>query len=376
MKRILAVIFILLSISCSKDVSTEIDSLNSETTKCNYKFKCSYDINILNDFGKGPIGCGSETNPTKNPIGGGLGFYKDMSIACISNKVYNTNELISAIKNAQDGDIIYLDDESIFDLTNLPTIKVNNSIIIMSGRGINNSNGALIIDKNQYLGNQKIANSKTSIFKISSNLVQFTGIRISGPHPNKIDPSIRSMAILINNSNCVEIENMEIENFSHAAIAYVNSKNGYVHHNYIHNSQGIRLGYGVLLNGESEVLIEANLFKDNRHDISGTGHLGQKYEARYNLDLRNSTDNFSRSFDMHGRDEKNCASSSNVGGSTIVIHHNTFLDNRDESILLRGHPQFGAWISNNIFPTSTREESLRQPSCDIEQVYWNSNCFN
>lgn len=120
---------------------------------------------------------------------------------------------------------------------------------------------------------------------------------------------------------------------------------GTISNNFIHHKRMDGLGYDVSLDKDSHALIEHNIFDYNRHDIAGSGHREQSYEARYNLVLPHGTD---YSFDMHSEHE-NEDNGSNYAGNFISIHHNTFMNIKHEAVMIRAIPKTMADIRSNTF---------------------------
>ena len=135
-----------------------------------------------------------------------------------------------------------------------------------------------------------------------------------------------------------------------------------IHHNYIYNNRQRGYGYGCAINyGYAE--ISSNIFKQNRHDIAGSGNNGCSYEASCNTILQGGT---SHNFDMHAeaKDDK-----SKNAGSHIFIHHNDFHDiggnlryhgNNNENIKLRGRPDNICLIQNNRFSHADPDNAIKQ----------------
>jgi hypothetical protein len=101
-------------------------------------------------------------------------------------------------------------------------------------------------------------------------------------------------------------------------------------------------------------LIEQNLFDFNRHSIAGTGRPGCGYEARHNVELGTS---LSHCFDMHGgRDRQD---GTDVAGTTILIHHNTFRA-PETPVVIRGVPDDKCDVYENWFPRhETPDKAVR-----------------
>jgi len=176
------------------------------------------------------------------------------------------------------------------------------------------------------------------------------GIRLIGNN------SSGSMGIKVYNKNNVKIKKCEIVGFGNSAISFGGNtsstyKKGYISSNYIHDNQQSPYGYGIVIDSNSEIYIDNNIFKNNRHHVtsrdlkssSGIDYLGVRYEASYNTILANSDDEEAH-FDVHGNDSYGACSGygflwdNGQAGSWIKIHHNQFLGNNDVHVLIRGVP--------------------------------------
>ena len=153
----------------------------------------------------------------------------------------------------------------------------------------------------------------------------------------------------------LEMDNCEWSGWSHAGV-YLRkgAADAYIHHNHIHHCQRSGLGYGVCLN-QAEARIEANLFDYCRHHIAGTGRPGTSYEACYNLVLPNAN---SHSFDMHGGADRK--DKTDVAGTWIKIHHNTFQAASVAAVVIRGRPEKLCQIHHNWFHHTTPGRTVRQ----------------
>ncbi|SPQ96610.1 unnamed protein product (mitochondrion) [Plasmodiophora brassicae] len=266
--------------------------------------------------------------------------------------------LTSAMSALRSGDVIFIDTHAVIDLLtpvmstattapasvwNMPTVYASN-VTLASGRGV--GPGALLMLSD-------VLSDWGQIFLIKGNNVRFTGLRLLGPNANTSAPA---GAKVISGMQYVGVQggivdNCEITQFSAAAVAYV-GVGGLVAYSHIHHNQqldgGTTEGYGVGVSGASSIAITGNYFNGNRHDISGSGDIGQNYTARYNVVGQNGT---GQSFDMHGQCEiggsgkTRCPCINEPGGSDragtrVIAEYNTFLrgGNGQVSILLRGVP--------------------------------------
>jgi cysteine-rich repeat protein len=240
---------------------------------------------------------GASVNPTGDPIGGGVGYSDILSVGQATRSIQAgpnaASELVDALENAQDGDIIFIHGDAEIELTGYSNILVPGGVTIASNRGRDGSTGARIWTA-QY--------NTRPLFRTNGDHIRFTGLEISGPNPFMGDHhytapiELRSDAIRTTH-DFLEVDNCNIWGFGYAGVNFSqNANQGYVHHNYMHHTQLAGLGYSVVIN-QSDALIEANRFNNGRHHIASSGRPGSSYEARYNLILENAN---SHHFDMHG----------------------------------------------------------------------------
>ena len=297
----------------------------------------------------------AEVNPTGNPIGGGPGYTR--IVTQWNHLVTNRQELLDALQAARSGETVYVADSTQIDLTGLQNITIPAGVTLASGRGNGASEGGLI---------HSTALETFPLFQTGGPAVRVTGLRLRGPDPERRTEQMAELHAIgqyysIPNSRGIqtvhqnlEVDNCELWAWSHAAVYLMSKSTGHIHHNSMHHNQRSGLGYGVVLN-ESDGLIEANLFDWCRHHIAGTGRPGTNYEARYNLVLENAN---SHSFDMHGGKDR--GDGTDIAGTRIWIHHNTFRAVSVAAIVVRGRPQEMTEIYNNWFLHLTPSAAVRQ----------------
>lgn len=273
--------------------------------------------------------------------------------------VKSADQLKLALLKAKKGDVIYLNDKSVFDFTNQINLRIPGGVTLYSGRGNKKSKGALILTQ---------SHKTFPLFITTGDSVKISGIRFKGPDSTRINSIEIAKALIggkvglaeldlgkvksyaIPNSNAiqiyhkgVEIENCEIYNWSYAGIYVRKGGKAFIHHNYIHHNQRAGLGYGITID-RGFALIRANIFDYNRHAIAGTGALGTSYTANYNIALEHSTIQ-GHIFDMHGgKDRKD---GTDIAGDSIKISYNTFYVTDYPAIMIRGIPRFSSIINNN-----------------------------
>lgn len=307
-------------------------------------------------------------NPTGQNVGGGSNYPIQGSPTTADFYVANTLELIEALDAATSGETIFLDTYGDFDLTlqQIP-LTVREGVTLAGDRGLNGSPGALVhVDE---VDN----NSQSSAFLVSARNTRFTGFRLRGPWDGQNygdHPSLSVGLRFDSEAESPEVDNMEIYQFTWGGILLKDTKRAHVHHNNIHSSNSnIGYAYGVVLAGDSDVLVEANRFNDHRHAVAGSGAPGQSYEARYNIVESTQA---SHAFDMHGQYDSDPSSIS--AGDQIYIHHNRILTPTSTvvtGVAIRDVPYSCAWITHNSF-VDVEDRAIRQRLND----HWASPLIN
>jgi hypothetical protein len=290
---------------------------------------------------------GADAKPTPDPLGGGVGYRKVIDPKSANFSVSTRSELMNALQNSVAGQIIYVTDSAIINLTGDQNIAVPAGVTLASGRGRNQSLGALIYSD---------ALETFPLFITKGEGVRVTGLRLQGPDPERrteqmIWLNARGCYYDIPNSLGIKssyshltVDNCELFGWDQAAIYLGSGSNdNYIHHNFIHHNQREGLGYGVVLLTGTDALIEANVFDWNRHSIAGSrGSPGASYEARYNLVLGNANSHY---FDMHGGND--IADPTIPAGGYVKVHHNTFMESSNNAVGIRGVPTEGVWVYKN-----------------------------
>ncbi len=281
-------------------------------------------------------------------IGGGDGYDRTVSPADADVVISTADELIEAFDNAASGDVLYIADDAVIDLTGR-RITVPAGITLASGRGRGGKSGGLIT----------CTQRTARMLQIYDDDVRITGLRFRGSEVGYYDPAgdaweYNSLALRAYGS--CEIDNCEFYGWTHAGIGVGRnttdsmSSDAHVHHCSIHDNMMSGLGYGIIVY-RGDPLIEYNYFNGNRHSIAADGTSGCNYEARYNVQ---GPDGLIFGFEMHS-----------PGGNRVDIHHNTFeyVENRNgnvaRSVAIRGTPNEGATIENNWFYNSTDPDDNR-----------------
>lgn len=291
-------------------------------------------------------------------VGGGETYERAVPRRAADAVVATKPELLGALRDARDGDIVYVDDGAVIDMQGADEVGIRDGVTLASGRGQGGSPGGLVYT-DEY---------PDALFKVYGDGVRFTGLRIRGPRSEyfesdgSLTDASRGLWLLGDDGL---VDNCQVYGWPYAAVsvgAQFTPASAHVHHNSLHNNQLQGLGYGVdLLDGHS--LVEHNHFDHNRHAIDGFGYETNGYEARYNLVGPHTV---SHGFDMHcleenlpsldvlASDDRDPPPGNRAGG-TIDIHHNAFQFTHDvfgrpqEAITLRGVPGDRATIERNWF---------------------------
>ena len=325
---------------------------------------------------------GAEPNPTGNPIGGGPGYSRIISEtdSQVSSVVSTADQLITALRTAKSGEIIFIKGSSVIDMTPYPAVTIPDGVTLASDRGSKGSQGALL---------KRLHNVKggwgEEIFIAGGNNVRLTGLRLEGEmypqdygnKPGETYDQQYLVGIYAKERTGYEVDNCELRGFAWSAVVSDNCVHSYIHHNYIHHNQARGEGYGVALYGGTSV-IEANIFDYNRHSITGTGYPGEGYEARYNIVLGNGNAYGGHHFDVHAYPVPETNES--IAGNEYLIHHNTFKLSSLPAIGIRAVPEKGVWIDHNkfqiysdIFPVFQRGNYPNDVFCGFGRIYMKLN---
>jgi hypothetical protein len=321
---------------------------------------------------------GAESNPTGNPLGGGAGYTRIISGTDmdVTYSVSTKDQLLAALKNAQPGEVVFVNGSAVIDMTGTPDNVIPDAVTLASDRGSNGSLGALI----QYTYNNN-GMYGTSLFEVGGNNVRITGLRLEGemlPQDGTGNGEASYMrAIREQNKAGLEVDNCEIRGWAWSCITTANSTGTYIHHNYLHHNQARGEGYGADIYG-GDMLVEANIFNYNRHDIAAGGYPGESYEARYNLVLGEGNAIGGHHFDVHAYPVPETNES--IAGYEYKIHHNTFMVTSLPAIGIRAVPQKGVWIDHNkiqtsddIYPVFQRGHYPGGVFCGFGRVYMTQN---
>jgi len=297
--------------------------------------------------------------------------------------VNDYSALKSALDQATDGQVVYVDESSNIDLTGKEgTLILKGGVSLVSNRNGSDLNGALLFSDSQYL----IQNDKQfkPLLVVSGDNCHISGLRIKGADTAaNVDLVTRLVeqggeqaqytlplcrGIEIYGKNFV-FDRCELYGWTHAGLEFEIGSEGTVNDNYIHHNQRELLGYGIELDGAKAVIFN-NLFDYNRHSITGSGIQGSGYEAYNNTILGHC---ISYAFDMHGGDDRD--DGTDLAGDFVSIHDNSFYLWEKRAILINGVPSQELSIEKNQFLENTPCEAMqfRVPNasefaCDCDTV--------
>ncbi|WP_109435978.1 VCBS repeat-containing protein [Aquimarina sp. AU119] len=317
-----------------------------------------------------------------------------INIGSASYQVNNLASLKQAIIDAIDGDIIYIEDSAIINVSEFDAIIVDKAITLASGRGGNGKCGA-IIKTDVYGRYNTIAgewedslayNRSKAILEINSSNVRITGIRFEGPFGEKNEDDTKlelKHGISINGQfQNITIDNSEVYNFPYSGITLGQEVNNniVIKHNYFHNNKQKHYGYAVSMGGQSFALVTKNFFKHNRHDITCSGLKNSGYEFSYNTVLGGSTN---ENVDTHGnkdiKPENQDPENPHIAGTFFYVHHNTFYENERgtvRNILIRGIPEVMFLVEkNNFIKSNMGDVFMINSSKSGDETIYGDNVF-
>ena len=313
---------------------------------------------------------GAGTTVDGDTIGGGAGYSDikitgDHIITSISDFIAHMS---GGASEATSGDIVFVPASLTLDFTGLPPYTIPAGVTIASDRGYAGSTGALLKKTQPDVPGQWEAANATLV--VGGDGVRVTGCVLEGEmygldswgtYPNTEDESNEAsfcVGVYCADHSGFEVDNNEMRGWAYACVNLHNagvtaSVKPHIHHNYMHHCQNRGEGYGVSCY-DGDALIEANLFDYNRHNVTGSGISGEKYEARYNIDLGHILPIGGFQYDVHAN-ENHGSDSLDIAGHTYLIHHNTAVQGngvyQKGFFHLRDNPTVGAYVYNNLINT-------------------------
>ena len=260
--------------------------------------------------------------------------------------VATRDELIDALRKAKSGDVVYITDNAVINMSGVKYLSVNSGVTLASGRISGLKKGALLYS-------DSLVNN---VFYINGDNVHITGITFRGPDTSRNEAQMQALAsqkkfYAVPTSDCIEckfnnleVDNCELYGWTHAAIYLrLGARNAKIHNNYIHHNQRQGLGYGIALDSATAVIYN-NVFEWNNHSVTGTGRKGTSFVAYQNIVLNSLPD--SPVFDMHGgKDRKD---GTDIAGDSVVLYSNVIYST-SKIFGVRGTPVYRYKIYNNTF---------------------------
>lgn len=257
--------------------------------------------------------------------------------------VSSVGGLQSALAGASPGETVYLSPDASVNIGR-NTFDVPNGVTLSGGRGCENAAGALL----------ETTSKKRMPAAFDVHGGRISGIRLAGPFPEMTDASGAIHATARKGIRVTDgvVDNSQVSGWSWAAVnARGNSK---VISNEITDTRYTGLGYGVVVDENSNAVIEGNTFARNRHAIAGVGGPTSSYAARGNVFGNGMT---SHVVDMHGQGK---GGRGGVAGGRIVVEKNTFTSDTHDAVAIRGTPADEATIENNAFAHDDVESAVSQ----------------
>ncbi len=320
---------------------------------------------------------GAEANPTGNPIGGGAGYSKIITgtETGVKYSVSTKAELLTALKSAKSGEIVFVKKSAVIDMTGTPSVTIPAGVTLASDRGLSGSSGALIKRTKNLNGGWE-----EPMFIAGGDNVRVTGLRLEGEmypqdygngevYPGSINERYYLVGLSATGVKNFEVDNNELRGWAWSSVSLRQCTAANIHHNYIHHNQARGEGYGVNLYG-GNALIEANLFDYNRHDVTGAGMSGEQYEARYNHILGNGNAIGAAHFDVHQDEE----TGTGAAGAKFLIHHNTVDKGVVATVHIRARPTIGCYVNNNIINAKATDTGV-PGGLPIYETNSNQNMF-
>ena len=307
----------------------------------------------------GTYGAGGYTGA--GPIGGGAGYSSIITSGTytVTTLAELKSHMVGGSQPATAGQVIFIPSGTTitFPAGNTPAIPPG--VTLASDRGYNGHAGA-VLKKSSSSGGWT-----DGMLDIGGDNVRVTGLQLEGEmFPSTSSPLVSESNYLqgiTNNGGYTGeiVDNNELRGWAYSAVQVKEVPSAgrpWIHNNYFHHNEARGEGYGVEVNG-GDALVEANIFNYNRHDITGTGVTGEKYEFRYNI-IQGGCDNPIGGVHV---DVHESLDSSSKAGNTFLIHHNTVIQgsgiNQEAFVHIRDIPTTGAYVYNNDIQTNWGSDS-------------------
>jgi len=316
-----------------KTLASELESAIRELEQLGYYYDYIDKTSITGEDGTVYGAAGNE----QGPIGGGEG-YKDVFTKG-DFIVTDDNTFYAAVKNAKEGDVIFIQSGAVIDIsdmavTDYPNCQIKQGVTIASDRGHRGSGGGVL----------KYSLHLSTMFKTHHN-VRITGLVLQGSDPTAhVGEEKYSVTVgFVAQGNDLVIDNCEISGFNGAGIS-TNVGNIHIHHCYIHHIKGENNGNGVFVT-KANVKLEYNLFSNCRNAIATNGSPDGSFEAYNNVEVGNGLE--SMFYIKAGSVNSPIVEGMKKSCSSVIIKNNTVLGST-LPIKLEGMPE-SYIVENNLF---------------------------
>lgn len=211
-------------------------------------------------------------------VAGGAGYERVVTESDADVSVRSADSLVSALSDAQAGDVVYVQPDADIGPVPTNTLEVPRNVTLASTRDADHDGARIWCDSNpKYVDD----------FMVVHEGARVTGLEIEGPAKERSSGSSGHGVVVRPDA---EVDNCEIWGWSYGGVDCGRGPN-YVHHNHIHHCWKNGLGYGVTVGtGPGTVYVEFNQFDYCRHAIAG--HDDAVAEIRDNLFTDTQTEHF------------------------------------------------------------------------------------
>jgi len=259
--------------------------------------------------------------------------------------VSTRQELLEALGRAQSGQIIYVRDDAVIEMTGADDQAIPGGVTLASGRGCGESLGGLIHSTSLTDGLKCIPMLKTG------------GAGCALPGCACVDHLPRSATITLIKSRLRMLSapttpagSGQLRALGLEQVGRLPGQGGRggAHPSQLYPSHtALGFGYGVWVSGGGMAVIEANLLDFCRHHVASGAQADSSFEARYNICLDHDV---WHSFDRHGDPAH--------AGNKTLIHHNEFRNPDLPAIVLRGNPVGEARFHDNWFAHANQAAAI------------------
>ena len=274
----------------------------------------------------------------------------------IAYRVSTLSELRAALASATSGQVVYIEDGAIIDMSSQAPVSLKAGVTLMSGRGVNGSTGGLIraLDYGYQNG------SYLRLIDVTGPDAKIIGLRIEGPDKNTHSAETGYdgqywQGIRVGYNARFTLSDCELWGFAHIAIVSPGD-DSLITRSYIHHNQLKGYGYGVETEDALNIQVTDNTFDSNRHDIASGGTERTSYIASGNVSYRNNHPG-EQAFDVHGGVDR--GDGTDIAGRFFHIHDNVFFSTGGPGFWIRGTPTQKSVVEDNVFAHSTLGKALQ-----------------